>query len=115
MMPGAEEFHFENSKGRLDFKTGKDTAAVAAYYRKALAGLGWKVLPSRPTDFDGNPMFMFEHSRNGVLGLRTIATTSGKTRVEFDHQSLATAIAYRRLLRELAEKLQKKHEAEGKK
>jgi hypothetical protein len=114
MMPGAEEIHYENSKGRLDFHTGRGGAAVAAFYREALAGLGWKVVPSRPTDFQGNPMILFEHPRNGVLGLRTIET-SGKLRVEFDHQSVATATAYRRLVRELAEKLQKKHESEDKK
>ena len=111
--PNVEGLRYVDEPPELTFVT-RNQNAVVDFYRKALAGAGWKSTMDKMVDVDGKPTMIF---RNPAKEMITLSVPydygSGKLGVSVGFQSAAEIAERDRKIKELAPKLRAAAEAKA--
>jgi hypothetical protein len=112
-LPAPPEFlaaQYSDATKQLFFDTAAPAAEVVAFYRKALAGGGWKATTDNLIKSDFKESMIFRNPQKDMLTLET-QTVEDKLRVLLKHQSAAEVDE---LDKQLAEAQERKKKEQGK-
>lgn len=85
----AEELRYADSTKELSFAVAANKDAVVAFYKKALAQIGWKSTLEKTVDVDEKPTMIFRNPAKDMLTLSFSGDRDGKLPVSLQFQSAA--------------------------
>ncbi len=65
--PNVEDLRYSDEPPEVTFETRENQDAIADFYRKALAGAGWKSTMDKMVDVDGKPTMIFRNPGEGYV------------------------------------------------
>jgi hypothetical protein len=108
-----EDLRYADEPPELTFETRENQDAIADFYRKTLAGAGWKSTMDHMVDVDGKPTMIFRNPAKDMLTLSMPSAYSGKLYVSVRFQSAAEIAELDRKIKEAAPKLRAAAEAKA--
>lgn len=85
--PEAEDLRYVDLLRRLGFQTSVDKAAVAAFYKQALAKKGWKANQEELLSVDKKFIMAFRNADKDLLWMDVLPGIDGKQIIEISYQS----------------------------
>jgi hypothetical protein len=110
--PDVEDLRYVDEPPELTFATTNQEAMVD-FYRKTLAGAGWKSTMDKMVDVDEKPTMIFRNPAKEMLTLATTGVLRGKLLVSVRFQSAAELAELDRRIKEEAPKLRAAAEAKA--
>jgi hypothetical protein len=110
--PNVEDLRYVDEPPELTFATANQDAIVD-FYRKTLAGAGWKSTMDKMVDVDEKPTMIFRNPAKEMLTLATTGVLGGKLLVSVRFQSAAEIAELDRRIKEEAPKLRAAAEAKA--
>lgn len=110
--PNVEELRYVDEPPELTFTT-TNQDAIVDFYRKTLAGAGWKSTMDKMIDVDGKPTMIFRSPGKDMLTLAATGVLSGKLLFSVRFQSGAEIAERDRKRKEAAPKLRAAAEAKA--
>jgi hypothetical protein len=111
--PNVEDLRYSDSPTELTFETRENQDSVAEFYRKALAGAGWKSTMDHMVDVDGKPTMIFRDPAKDMLTLSMPSAYGGKLYTSVRFQSAAEIAELDRKIKEMAPKIRAAAEAKA--
>jgi hypothetical protein len=110
--PDVEDLRYVDEPPELTFAT-TNQDAIVDFYRKTLAGAGWKSTMDKMIDVDEKPTMIFRNHAKEMLTLATTGVLRGKLLVSVRFQSAAEIAELDRRIKEEAPKLRAAAEAKA--
>jgi hypothetical protein len=110
--PDVEDLRYVDEPPELTFAT-TNQDAIVDFYRKTLAGAGWKSTMDKMVDVDEKPTMIFRDPAKEMLTLATTGVLRGKLLVSVRFQSAAELAELDRRIKEEAPKLRAAAEAKA--
>ena len=110
--PDVEDLRYVDEPPELTFATANQDAIVD-FYRKTLAGAGWKSTMEKMVDVDEKPTMIFRNPAKEMLTLATTGVLGGKLLVSVRFQSATEIAELDRRIKEEAPKLRAAAEAKA--
>jgi len=111
--PNVEDLRYSDEPPEVTFETRENEGAIADFYRKALAGAGWKSTMDKMVDVDGKPTMIFRNPGKDMLTLSIPSAYSGKLYTTVRFQSGAEIAERDRKIKEMAPRLRAAAEAKA--
>src|SRR5882724_2718556 len=110
--PNVEDLRYVDEPPELTFAT-TNQDAIVDFYRKTLAGAGWKSTMDKVIDVDGKPTMIFRNPAKDMLTLAITGVLDGKLLASVRFQSAAEIAELDRRIKEEAPKLRAAAEAKA--
>ncbi len=108
-----EDLRYADEPPEVTFETRENQDAIAEFYRKALAGAGWKSTMDHMVDVDGKPSMIFRNSAKDMLTLSMPSAYGGKLYTSVRFQGATEIAELDRKRKEMAPKLRAEAEAKA--
>jgi len=111
--PNVEDLRYVDEPPELTFETTANQDAIVDFYRKTLAGAGWKSTMDHMVAVDEKPTMIFRNPAKDMLTLAATGVLRGKLLFSVRFQSAAEIAELDRKIREAAPKLRAAAEAKA--
>jgi hypothetical protein len=111
--PNVEDLRYADEPPESTFETAENQDAIIDFYRKTLAGAGWKSTMDKMVDVDGKPTMIFRNPAKDMLTLSMPSASGNKLYVSVRFQSAAEIAELDRKIKEMAPKIRAAAEAKA--